>query len=82
MPYAQLTVHIRCTRTGTWRVGVGDEERTVAEAGSRTAAERAVRERFRGRAGRVLLHDRYDRVHRTDLARLTAAAARVRRSGR
>lgn len=71
MPSEDLVVHVRCSPVGRWRVELGlHPDRPVSEHDSETAAEAAARDRFGGRAGELLLHDRYDRTRSVDLAAL------------
>jgi uncharacterized protein DUF2188 len=56
-------IEVRCTETGTWGVIVDDADEAISTHISESAAERAAREQAAQRGARVIMHDRYQRIH-------------------
>jgi Uncharacterized protein conserved in bacteria (DUF2188) len=57
-------VHVTCGRTGVWMVVAEDDDRPLSEHASETDAERAALALAAALPdARVLVHDRYSRVH-------------------
>ncbi len=56
------TLHVMSDARGRWRVVEEDEEQT--ELSAYTTADAAERDAWRRGARSVLVHDRYDRIHR------------------
>ena len=58
-------LHVRPDRTGGWHVQAEGDDHTLSEHTSETEAERAASRRAaHGDADEVIVHDRYERVHR------------------
>lgn len=62
-------IEVRCTETGTWAVIPADSEEPVSTHGSESEAERAARGVAERDAARLLVHDRYERVHEVPVNR-------------
>jgi hypothetical protein len=62
-------IEIRCTQTGTWSVIPADSDQPLSTHVSESAAERAARELAARGGARLLIHDRYDRIHEVSVAR-------------
>jgi hypothetical protein len=56
-------IDVRCTETGTWSVLHADSEVPLSTHGSETEAERAAQAHASHVGARVIVHDRYERVH-------------------
>ncbi len=56
-------IDVRCTDTGTWTVQPAGDEDALSSHGSATGAETAAHEHAAEHGERVVIHDRYQRVH-------------------
>ena len=56
-------IHVRCTDTGTWTVHPGDADAALSSHASESDAERAAQEHAARFGERVVIHDRYRRLH-------------------
>jgi hypothetical protein len=57
------SIDVRCTETGTWSVLPADADAPLSTHSSETEAELAAQEHAAGGGARVIIHDRYERVH-------------------
>jgi len=55
-------IDVRCTDTGTWTVQSADDD-AISSHGSETGAEQAAHRHAAEHGERVVIHDRYQRVH-------------------
>jgi hypothetical protein len=58
---SQRALHVVATSLGEWQVRRDDDQRVLSAHDTATDAEREAR---RAGAAEILIHDRYDRVHR------------------
>ncbi len=56
-------IDVRCTDTGTWTVQPAGDVDALSSHGSETGAEEAALEHAAEHGERVVIHDRYQRVH-------------------
>lgn len=56
-------IDVRCTETGTWSVVPEDCEAPLSTHASETEAERAAQAHASLEGARVIVHDRYERIH-------------------
>jgi Uncharacterized protein conserved in bacteria (DUF2188) len=57
------SIDVRCTETGTWSVLPAGGDAPLSTHTSETDAERAAQAHAAKRGARVIIHDRYERVH-------------------